>query len=198
VADAMLADIATNGISVLTLSQVAAGLPMADRATTANEELSSSRVGYLPGEASGLRALGACLKSGCETLAGRTLRPEAKTALADASLIVVLTGDRDSLAGWMEQVGTQSEVKIVAGVTQALGPVARPYMESQQLAGLVEGLPASVAYDQAGLGTAIPEAGQLSAVTLAQWLAVGVLLAGLVYFGFVAPRSSAVTKGSRK
>jgi len=198
VAGAVLADLAANDIAVLTVSQVAAGLPMADRATAATDALASSEVGYLPGEASGLRGLSACLHSRCDRLAGRTLRPETRTALADISLIVVLTADRDSLAGWIEQVGARSEVKIVAGVTQALGPVARPYVQSQQLAGLLEGLPAGIAFDQAGQGEATPEPGRLAGLVLAQWLAIGTLVAGLVYFGFVQPGGPVVSKGTRK
>jgi hypothetical protein len=197
-AAALLADLAANDVRALTVSQVAAGVPMAERATEATEALSTASLGYLPGEASGLRALGVCLNRGCASLAGRQLRLETTAALDDVNLIVVLAGDRDGLANWLEQVGSQSDINIIAGVTQALGPVAGPYVDSRQLAGLLEGMPVGVAYSQANQLDSFVPAEQLASVTLAQWLVIGALLVGVVYFGFFAPAAPAVGQGARK
>ena len=48
----------------------------------------------------------------------------------------------------MEQVEPQTSVPIVLGVTEALGPLARPYVVSQQVDGLLDGLTAAAAYDR--------------------------------------------------
>ncbi|MFN2223524.1 MAG: hypothetical protein ACK2UH_13285 [Candidatus Promineifilaceae bacterium] len=198
IAGALLADLAANDVAVLAVSQVAAGVPMAERAMAATEALDGVTIGYVPGEASGLRALSACLEGGCDAVAGRPLRPETRAALADVNLIVILAGDRDGLVNWLEQVGSQSNIGIVGGVTQALAPLARPYLESQQLAGLVEGLAVSVSYSQANGLAATPTTEQLASLTLAQWLVIGALLVGAIYFGFVAPASSAVNQVTEK
>jgi hypothetical protein len=114
------------------------------------------------------------------------------------SLIIVLAGDRDSLAGWLEQVGTRNEVDIIGGVTQGLAPVADPYVQSQQLAGLVAGLPVGLAYGEMIGQTVSPVDEQLAGVTLAQWLAISALLAGLIYFGLVAPAAAAVSRVTKR
>lgn len=198
VARVILADLAANDVSALAVSQIAAGLPLAEQALADTEDLNAQSAGFVPGEAAGLWALGRCLDLSCDTLAGRPLSSETQAALADVSLIIVLTADRDSLAGWIEQVGVQSEIPIIGGVTQALGPVARPYVQSQQLTGLVEGLPESVAYaETASLGEAAqPE--QVAGLMLAQWLAIGALVAGAIYFGVAAPAASTVSQVAKK
>jgi hypothetical protein len=198
VADALLSDLAANDVAVLTISQVAAGVPMAERASEAVEGLDSTPFGYLPGEASGLRALGLCLDRGCDTLAGLQLNQSWQAALDDVGLIVILAADRDSLAGWLEQVGTQTDIEIIGGVTQAMGPIAGPYVVSGQLAGLVEGLPVSVAYGQAAGEADGPGDEQLASLTLAQWLAIIAFLASIIYFGFVEPAASAVGEVAKK
>ncbi len=198
VAAAVLEHLAQNGSQVLTISQIAAGVPMADQATADVQDLRSSSLGYLPGEATGLRALGACLAQPCDSLVNGPLNENQQDALADVGLIVVLSADRDSLVGWVEQVGTQTDSVMIAGVTQALGPVARPYLASDQFAGLIEGMPVAAAYakvNQAGDDVA---AEHLTALTLAQWLVIVALLAGAIYFGLAAPAASAVTQAAKK
>lgn len=198
VAAVLLADLAEYGSPVITVSQFAAGVPMADQTTEAVEELDSSTLGYLPGEARGLRALSTCLDQTCATLAGRELDPGMQSALANVGLIIVLSADRDSLVNWIEQVGAQSEISMVGGVTQSLGPIARPYLDSDQLTGLIEGMPVSMAYAGTAQDSEGNIAAQLVSLTLAQWLAIAVLLAGALYFGVLAPTASAVTQVAKK
>ena len=198
VALALMADLADGDSPVLTVSQFAAGVPVAERATAAVDNLDSTALGYLPGEATGLRALGACLAQSCDSLAGREMNDEMKAALADVNLIVVLSADRDSLANWLEQVGTQSDIEILGGVTMALGPVARAYLASKQLTGLVEGMPVAVAYAGEAATNDDATAKHLTSLTLAQWLVIGALLAGVVYFGIVEPAASKVTQAGKK
>jgi hypothetical protein len=198
VALALLADLANSDSPVLTVSQFAAGVPVAEQTAAAVEDLDSMALGFLPGEATGVRALGACLDQSCDSLAGRELSDEMRAALADVNLIVVLSADRDSLANWLEQVGTQSDIEILGGVTMALGPVARAYLASDQIAGLVEGMPVAVAYAGQQATDDDTTAKHLTSLTLAQWMVIGALLTGAVYFGVMDPAASAVTQAAKK
>ena len=96
----------------------------------------------------------------------------------------MLTGDRDSLVNWIEQVGSVSDnVPLVAGVTQALTPLANSYAATEQLSGLLGGAPDTAAYEQL---TALPESDvqtYLNAQILGQLLAGVLLLAGLLAYG---------------
>lgn len=178
-AEVLLAQLAANGSPIITVSQYAAGLALAD-AHTADMDVTS--LGLVPGEAIGLRELGHCLDAGegCATLVGHTLDTDTRSQLADVGLIIILTGERTSLLNWIEQVGTASKLPLVAGVTQALEPVAAPYAASEQLQGVVAGLADTAVYPQTTANT--DTAAQLNAQHLAQLLAAFVLLIG----GFVS------------
>ncbi|UCG23589.1 MAG: hypothetical protein JSW55_15805 [Chloroflexota bacterium] len=198
VAAVVLDHLSQSGSHVLTISQIAAGVPMAEQATAQADDLQSDSLGYLPGEATGLRALGACLVQPCDSLAGGSLSEAQQNALADVGLIIVLSADRDSLVGWVEQVGAQSDTTMIAGVTQGLGPVARPYLVSDQLAGLIEGMPIAAAYAETFQIDGDIAAEHLTSLVLAQWLVIGALLAGAIYFGLATSAASAVTKAAKK
>lgn len=199
----LLSEMANNGSPVMIVSQSVAGMTLGEQLAGQAENLTSSSLGYLPGEAMGLRQLGGCLQSGaelCRNLYGQPLAPEARQTLADVALVLVLTNERENLVNWLEQVGAVTDLPLVAGVTQSLAPVAAPYLASSQLAGLIDGLPAAAVYEQvaaAEAGRPASEAGpataRLWAFTLAQWLVVGVLLISAVYWlvtGFVQPQGT--------
>jgi hypothetical protein len=151
----LLAQINANGSSILTTSQYAAGTAVAKAMTEPYDVLS---LGLIPGEAIGLRQLGSCLGednqvSTCTIFNDRALNDEtAKTmaeAMADVGLVVLFTGERSSLVNWVEQVGASSDIPIIIGTTQSLEPVVVPYFATTQVAGYINGLPATVAYQQA-------------------------------------------------
>jgi hypothetical protein len=171
---------------VITVSQSAAGSEVAAIIAQDVDGLADwQQLGYLPGEAVGLRSLAECLNEpgDCQTLFGQALPDEAQQSLAEVALIVVLTSDSDSLIAWIEQVGAQLEgVTLVAGVTQALGPVTIPYSISGQLEGVIEGFPDAIAYERDLLGIEGDSAENVSGITLAIWLVAGFLLAGTVYY----------------
>ena len=185
VADSILAELVDNNSSVITVSQAAAGVAMAHQALERSEIEKSYDLGFLPGDAVGLRGLGSCLSAGgeCNSLVGLPLDAEAALLLEDVSLIIILTSDRDSLVNWIEQVGLQTEVPVLAGLTQSLSPVASPYLASEQLAGLIEGAPAAAIYNYSLDGTDTQDAQLLRSFTLAQWLVIAVMIAGGLYFG---------------
>ena len=108
-------------------------------------------------------------------------------SLPDVELIIVLTGERDSLVGWLEQVALSGDIPMVAGVTQSLAPVASPYLDTDQLQGMIGGLPETAIYQQELLNQTPDDTimRQLSAQTLAQLLAAVLLLVGGITFGVI-------------
>jgi Double zinc ribbon len=182
-AELLLAQLTANGSPVLITSQYAAGTAVASSLAGATN---AQMVGYLPGESIGLRQLGDCLaqRTDCQQLNGRLLDDDLQTALLQTQLVIVLTADRDSLINWVEQVGSvATDVPIVAGVTQALAPLARSYATSGQLSGLLAGMPDAVAYEQLN---DLPTDGlqaQLNAQMMGQLLAATLLLIGLLSYG---------------
>lgn len=179
----LLAQLAANGSTVLLTSQYAAGTAVASSLVS---DADAQMVGYLPGESVGLRQLADCLaqRSDCKQLNGRLLPDNVQTTLPQTRLIIVLTGDRDNLVNWVEQVGSvATDTPIVAGVTQALSPLAQSYTNTGQISGLLRGLPDAAAYEQhANLPQSDMQA-QLNAQIIGQVLAAALLLIGLLSFG---------------
>lgn len=182
-AELLLDRLIANGSPVLITSQYAAGTAVA-RSLTAGQEVQF--VGYLPGEGIGLRQLGDCLggRNVCEQLNGRMLDAEIKANLSQTALVIVLTGDRENLVNWIEQIGAvATEMPLVAGVTQALTPLANSYASAGQLDGLLGGMPDTAVYEQL---TNLPDGKaqtRLNAQIYAQLLAGLLLLIGLLTYG---------------
>jgi uncharacterized protein (DUF697 family) len=185
IAEVILGQLADNDSPVVTLSQSAAGSEVAAIVAQDIEGLDLEQLGYIPGEAVGLRSLAECLNEAgeCKNLFGKTLTPEVQDRLAEVALILVLTSDSESLIAWIEQVEAQLEdVVMVAGVTQSLGPVTMPYFNSGQLEGVIEGFPDTVAYERNLMEIESDNTDRISGFTLAVWLVVGLLAAGLLYY----------------
>ena len=179
---AILAEhLSANGIPVVTVSQYTAGTAVAQ-----NNFANQPTLGLLPGDSIGLRQLGDCIsnETTCNEITGRSLESITQQTLSDVGLIIVLTGERDSLVNWLEQVGSRTETPLVAGITQSLGPVAAPYFASGQLAGMIVGLPDTAVYQQTINSQPTDSVSrQLSAQTLAQLVAALTLLVGSLGYG---------------
>lgn len=174
-AQLIINQLAASGKQIVAVSQFAAGL---GQAKALGFELADSQ--FIPGEAIGLRSLADCLENATDC--SLSLNPE------NVGIIVVLTAERDSLIGWIEQVGTQTEIPLVIGTTQGLAPVAQPYLSSGQVDGLIAGLPGAAAYEQAVSGQPGETARQLQAQTLAQLLVIGIFIGGALYYGLIGGR----------
>lgn len=196
VAGTLLRHLADNGSPVITVSQSAAGSAVAERAVAQIEGLENYSLGFVAGEAIGLRQLAECLADSgtCEMLSSRSVDEAVQIGLEDVRLIVVLAGERDGLSNWIEQVGSQSESAMVAGVAQQLGPVTAPYQASDQLSGYLNGLPAAAAYEQKLRGNEEFAAEWLTSLTLVNWLAIAVLVVGSLYFGLLGLAATGVRK----
>ena len=167
-ADMVLQRVAENGSPILTASQFGAGTAVARLAT---QPYSPIDLGYIPANAIGLRQLGDCMAdAACITLNTRKLDPATAEQLNKVALIIILTGDRDSLVNWIEQVGSQQNVPLTAVTTRALAPVVAPYLGSGQLHALLSSQQA----------TALP---QQHAQQLAQLLIVILFIIGGLGYG---------------
>ncbi len=111
--------------------------------------------------------------------------------LGQVDALIVLTGERDSLINWVEQVEARTTIPMLLGVTEALAPMAQPYVVSDQVDGVVAGLPAAATYEQAYQVEG--SSGRLfQAQTLARILAVAVIIIGAGVA--LLPKKSADTK----
>ncbi|MCL4871646.1 MAG: zinc ribbon domain-containing protein [Anaerolineae bacterium] len=171
-----------SGKQVVAVSQYAAGIGQAQSLgiPLANTQL-------IPGETIGLRTLAGCLNGAAACPASAAL-PGGVSA-QDVGLIVVLTAERDSLIGWLEQVGSQTNIPLVMGTTQGLAPLAQPYLLSGQMNGLLAGLPAAAAYEQAVSGRSGPVTEQLQGQTVAQLLIVLLFIIGAAYYTLTRSQS---------
>ncbi|HCB50305.1 MAG TPA: hypothetical protein DEP47_12485 [Chloroflexi bacterium] len=185
VAISFLQRLAANNSTVLTISQVAAGVPVAGRAIEQVEELDSQALGYLPGDAIGLRNFASCIDAvdACANVTGLSMEEETQSLLGQIGLVIVLSGERDAIVNWIEQVGAQVEVPMISGITQAISPVAAPYIASGQLDGLVGGLPAVAAIDNNVEEDDNFVEKAMNSITLSQWMAVIVLIIGALFYG---------------
>ncbi|MFQ5944955.1 MAG: zinc ribbon domain-containing protein [Anaerolineae bacterium] len=158
-AGAVLGRLMEQEARILAISLVPEGATLADEALDRSAAAAGDYVygenyvnlGFVSGEAAGARALtqGLFRPDQAEYREGRRLSDiaigEGLTGLADVDLIVVLTARPEALRSWIEQVQieqdqTALQVRMVAGVSAQADPLARPYLRSGQLEGLVVGL----------------------------------------------------------
>jgi hypothetical protein len=192
-AQLLLAELQDNGSLIVTTSQYAAGTAVAN---TLAAPFNNQSIGLLAGEAIGLRQLANCLNDNqvaCNTLQGRALSADTQATLQEVALVILLTGERASLVDWVEQVGVATEIPIIAGVTQALAPVAAPYAASGQLTSVLGGLPAVIAYaDAFDTSADLSQArAQLDIQGLIQFVAAILLLVGALVVGLSRPKAQA-------
>lgn len=185
VAELLLAELEAKGMPIVVASQSPAGLAIGQQLT--EDYTNATHLGFIPGEANGLRQLSACLQIQCDTLFSRPLASEAGSALIAVDSVIVLTSEREDLVNWLEQVERTHDGKFVMGVTQALSPVAVTYLNSGQLEGLLTGLPAVAAYESAEPSDSTSE--HLSASAFGQWMTVALLILGNLYYLIRARRS---------
>jgi hypothetical protein len=111
-------------------------------------------LGYLPGQAAGVRLLSLSLETAL--LRSYDGTPVAELAvledlgnLQDFALILELAATQDTLRWWIEQASTPSQIPLAAGVSASVAPLARPYYmtEPRQVVGLLGGVPAAAAYE---------------------------------------------------
>jgi hypothetical protein len=184
-ANAILRELNERDSSVLFMSQSPAGVAMARQALEGIDGLLTRDLGYVPGGPIGLRRIAGCLQqeSECQTVYGPELDPGTQAVLSETALIVVLAGDQDSLFSWIEQVGSRADVPIFAVVTPALAPLATPYYESGQLAGLLRTVNSELT--GAGLETR-RSAGMITSLALSRWVVAAAIFVGALFYSVEA------------
>ncbi|NJN80869.1 MAG: hypothetical protein HC802_00275 [Caldilineaceae bacterium] len=95
--------------------------------------------GYLPGGASVLPLVGQDLPA--------ALSPEARANyIGPPDLAIVLGAQAEDVQAWLEQVQPLNLLPVVAVVSAGADPMARPYLDSGQLRGLVSGFDGAASY----------------------------------------------------
>lgn len=175
-----------NGNTIYAVSQFVTGMGIVQQLEV-DPPLESGT--FIAGEAIGLRQLASCLVGDAVCLT------ESEAPLPNnVALIVLVTGERDSLTGWVEQVGSSTNMPIVAAVTQSVAPIAQAYIATEQIDGLISGLPAAAAYESQYRPGETELAAQLAGQTLALWLVIILLIIGNVW-GWLYSLRPRSTKG---
>jgi hypothetical protein len=110
-------------------------------------------LGYIPGQAAAPNELASDLRALVlqDYRQGRPLGELPATqnvnGIQDVNLIIEFAAQQRTLQWWIEQVGSQHQVEIMAAVSAAVEPTATPYHNSGQLVGLISGLPRAAQYE---------------------------------------------------
>lgn len=179
-ADTLGNQLETQGSHAVTLSLSAAGTALANSNMPNSEQL-----GFLPGNAIGLRQLRDCFEQACALFVNNPTSPDAGTTLTDVSLIIILTSEQEHVVGWAEQVATNTVEPVVIVTTQALQPFASRYIDSRQFAAMMSGLSDLVHYQEAaGISTSEQVTAIAQAQAIAQLIVLVSLVIGGVAYGF--------------
>jgi hypothetical protein len=112
-------------------------------------------LGYIPGQAAAPSELASDLR----TIVPQDYRHRQRKSLGelpatqevygiqDVSLVIEFAAQQRTLQWWIEQVGSQYQVEIMAAVSAAVEPTATPYHNSGQLVALISGLPSAAQYE---------------------------------------------------
>ena len=152
-----------------------------------------TNLGYLPGQAAGVRLLGLSMQTALpRDFYGTPLSElpvlQGLDSTQDFSLIVELAAAQDTLRWWIEQASTPYAVALGTGSSAAVVPIARPYYEteSRQLVGLVGGVADAVTYEALAGGQNGPtssSAARLDSQLAGQIVFILVILVGnVIYF----------------
>ena len=163
-AQALVGHVMDRGANVVVVSLLPAGPATAQAVLDglAEERLSYAdsyglryaNLGYLPGQATAVRLMGLSLQTALPrdfqgTQVGELPVMANLNSLQDFDLVVELAATQETLRWWIEQARMPYDIPLGAGVSASIDPFARPYYEtdSQQLVGMVSGVPGAAAYE---------------------------------------------------
>ena len=123
-------------------------------------------LGYLPPHPASLLAfmgnpLGGVARFGTtedpgETVLGRQIR-----TFSDLDMVITITGDRDHVRWWIEQVQPRAAIELLAAVPAAITPYVEPYyseLGTGQIAGVLGGLGPTAQYEELIQADFVPSA----------------------------------------
>jgi hypothetical protein len=161
-------------------------------------------LGYIPAHPAALQAFMNNPLGGA-TISGATQDP-VHTSLAqrfqqfeELDLIVTVSGDQDHVRWWIEQVGSQTEIDILASVPLGVVPYIQPYYSETgrgQLKGMLAGLGATARYEELSDAGFAPSA-QLNYIVQAnaQMLLLLVVLVSGIGSLVIRPRGKRMSNG---
>jgi hypothetical protein len=159
-ARAILWHLQRRDLGIVLLSLTPQGAAIAEDLIAEREGMVAGRdyvdLGYLPPHPASLLAfmgnpLGGVARFGttedpAATVLGRQVR-----TFSDLDMIVTITGDRDHIRWWIEQVQPRAEIELLAAVPAAITPYVEPYyseLGTGQIAGVLGGLGPTAQYEE--------------------------------------------------
>jgi hypothetical protein len=112
-----------------------------------------ANLGYVPGQAAGVREVIGNLDGRTEVILGvPASQVEAMAgvhSIADVGMVVVLAAQPDDLRVWLEQVSAaRPDVPVVAGVSARAELMSHPYLTAGRISGMVAGLTGGAVYER--------------------------------------------------
>ncbi len=112
-----------------------------------------ANLGYLPGQAAGVREALENLDGRTEAITGlpasQTEAMAGVHSVADVGMVVVLAAQPDDLKTWLEQISIANpNMPVVAGVSARTELISTPYLTAGQLGGMVAGLTGGAVYER--------------------------------------------------
>jgi len=203
-AEAVLRHLARNEAQIITIGLTPEGAGLAQQAIDdvwSAEDYRAGEgyvnLGYLPGEAVGIRSLEFLPREFQQwTFDGRELSDvpalggDDGFALSNMSLIIVLTGNVNNIRWWVEQITvleeeSDRELLLVAGVSAAIEPLVRPYydMATPQINGLIVGLPGAADYERSLDLSDGPARIRLNGQLVGRLTVLALILLGMLIYG---------------
>ena len=160
---AVIHHLAARGVRVVAMSTNPSGIGLAEhlcrRIASQTPQYrygeSYAILGYLPGPEAGLRTLRKSLGSAFKVdhvqrrALGELPVMKGLASLEDFDQVIVVADDSRSIQTWIEQVQSQSDLRLHALVTAAIQPVLLPYRGSGQLSTLIAGAHSAAEYEEA-------------------------------------------------
>jgi hypothetical protein len=178
---------------ILVVSLTPEGATLAQQILEDKEYSKFVNLGYLPGQAVGVRSL--------ETVSlwgnGFAFDGEATEdipalndldKLSDVSWVVILTANQNHVQWWVEQMtllDLDESISLIAGVSAAVEPLVRPYYESdpKQIDGLISGVAGAADYEMALGQDEGPATQILGGQFVGQLVVLALILLGMVVHG---------------
>jgi chitodextrinase len=172
-AQALVGHLMDRGVKVVVVSLLPAGPATAqsvlDSLAAERSDYADSygsryaNLGYLPGQATAVRLMGLSLQTALPrdfqgTQVNELSAMEDLDRIQEFDLVVELAATQETLRWWIEQARMPYDIPLGAGVSASIDPFARPYYEtdSQQLVGMVSGVPGAATYEALRTGQDSP------------------------------------------
>ena len=164
---------------------------LASRLADTQERLQRiANLGYVPGQAAGVREVIGSLDSRTEASTGLpAAQIEAMAgvrSVADVGMVVVLAAQPDDLRIWVEQVSTVAPgLPIVGALSARAELLGAPYISAGQIRGAISGLVGGAVYErQLDTGRGREYEYYLTSLGLAQWATAALAVLGALIFVF--------------